>query len=202
MSGLFAISSTLLAVTTALLLLLGNEIIVFLYGTKWTAAGAILRILALLVFCKGHATLVSPLLISMRGIAPDVKLKLFEAAIFLVLLYPLTIRYGAVGAASAGAVAFFISMINRLRVASSLLPNISQTMLRTVLSAAAACVLGIAWGALAIRSVESIPRRLILGGSVIALIATGVMLALSPQLRMELSRFLSVGQAARKRETG
>ncbi len=184
MSGLFAISSTLLAVTTALLLLLGNEIIVFLYG------------------CKGHATLVSPLLISMRGIAPDVKLKLFEAAIFLVLLYPLTIRYGAVGAASAGAVAFFISMINRLRVASSLLPNISQTMLRTVLSAAAACVLGIAWGALAIRSVESIPRRLILGGSVIALIATGVMLALSPQLRMELSRFLSVGQAARKRETG
>lgn len=187
----FATSSTLLAITTALLLLLGNEIIVFLYGTKWTAAGTIVRILALLVFCKGHATLVSPLLISMRGIAPDVKLKLFEAAIFLALLYPLTSRYGALGAAWAGAIAFFIAMINRLRVASSLLPNISQTIRRTVLSAAVACVLGIACGAMAIRSLESIAGRLLLGGSVVAIVATGVMLVLSPQLRIELSRLFA-----------
>ena len=197
----FAISSTLLVLTTALLLLLGNEIIVFLYGTKLTAAGTILRILALLVFCKGHATLVSPLLISMRGIAPDVKLKLFEAAIFLVLLYPLTSHYGPLGAASAGAVAFFIAMINRLRVASLLLPNMSQTILRTVLSAGVACLFGIVGGALVIRYVESIPGRLLLGGSVIAIVATVVMLALSPQLRVELSCLLAVHTRARETTT-
>lgn len=71
----FAASSTVLTFTTALLLLLGDEIIVFLYGGKWAAAGTILRILALLVFCKGHAILVSPLIVSMRGIAPDAKIK-------------------------------------------------------------------------------------------------------------------------------
>jgi O-antigen/teichoic acid export membrane protein len=184
----FASSSTLLALTGALLLLLGEEIVVFLYGPKWVTAGTILKILALLVFFKGHAILVSPLVISMRGIAPDAKIKMFEAAIFLALLYPLTSRYGAVGAATAGAVAFFITMINRLRAASLLLPNISKTLLRTVLSSVVACALGTGLGALAISTVESVPGRLLLGGSVIAIVVTGVMLVLSPQLRVELSR--------------
>jgi len=183
-----AMSSTLLALTTALLLLLGEEIVVFLYGSKWTAAGTILRVLAVLVFCKGHAILVSPLVVSMRGIAPDAKIKLIEAAIFLALLYPLTRQYGALGAASAGGIAFFVMMINRLRVASSLLPDISRVLLRTVLSAAVACVLGIAVGALAILTVASVLGRLLLGGSVIAIVVTGVMWILSPHLRAELRR--------------
>jgi O-antigen/teichoic acid export membrane protein len=184
----FASSSTLLALTTALLMLLGEEIVVFLYGPKWVAAGTILRILALLVFCKGHAILVSPLVISIRGIGLDSKIKLFEAAVFLGLLYPLTNRYGAVGAAAAGAFAFLIMMINRFRVASSLLPNISRTILRTVLSSVVACALAIALGALAVSAVESVPGRLLLGGSMIAIVVTGVMLVLSQQLRTELWR--------------
>jgi len=196
----FATSSTLLALTTALLLLLGEEIVVVLYGTKWATAGTILRILALFVFCKGHATLVSPLVISMRGLAPDAKIKLLEAAIFLALLYPLTSRYGAVGAASAGAVAFFITMINRLLVASSLLPNISKTLLRTVLSSAVACALGIALGALAIPRVEGVLGRLLLGGAAIAIVVSGVMLVLSPHLRTELVRLFSFANA-KVRET-
>lgn len=187
----FVISSALLALTTALLLLLGEEIVVFLYGSRWATAGTILRILALLVFCKGHAILVSPLIISLRGLAPDVKIKLFEAAIFLALLYPLTSRYGAMGAAWAGAIAFFVMMINRLRVAASLLPNISSSLLRTVLSAMVASALGVALGKLALQTVESVPARLLLGGSVIAVVVTGVKLVLSPQLRAELSRLLS-----------
>jgi O-antigen/teichoic acid export membrane protein len=184
----FAVSSILLTLTTALLLLLGEEIVVFLYGSKWRAAGTILRILALLVFCKGHAMLVSPLVVSIRGIAPDAKFKLLEAVTFLVLLYPLTTKYGALGAAWAGAIAFFVMMINRLRVAVNLLPDISNTMLRTVLSAIAACAIGVGLGALVIRTMESVPVRLLLGGSVIAIVVSGVMLALLPQLRVELSR--------------
>ena len=188
---MFALSSTLLALTTAFLLLLGEEIVVFLYGSKWAAAGIILRILAVLVFCKGHAILVSPLVVSMRGIAPDAKMKMVEAAIFLVLLYPLTSRYGAVGAATAGAIAFGIMMVNRLRAAASLLPNISRILLRTVLSAVVACALGVLLAAFAVRTVASIPGRLLLGGAMIALVVSGVMCLLSPHLRSELSRVFS-----------
>lgn len=188
-----AMSSTLLALTTALLLLLGEEIVVFLYGSKWAAAGTILRVLAVLVFCKGHAILVSPLVVSMRGIAPDAKIKLIEAAIFLALLYPLTSRYGSLGAAAAGSIAFFVMMINRLRVASSLLPNISGILLRTVLSAGVACALGVGLAAFAIGALASVPGRLLLGGSVIAIVVTGAMWILSPHLRAELRRLFRRG---------
>ena len=190
----FATSSTLLTLTTALLLLLGDEIVVFLYGNKWAAAGTILRILALLVFFKGHAILVSPLILSMRGIAPDAKIKLVEAAIFLVLLYPLTSKYGAVGAAWAGAAAFFVAMINRLRVAASLLPNVAGMLVRTVVAAAVACALGITLGALAIERIESVLGRLLLGSSVIAAVVAAVIPLLSPELRTELRRLFSSAQ--------
>jgi O-antigen/teichoic acid export membrane protein len=187
----FDLSLWLLALTTALLMLLGNEIVILLYGAKWTAAGTILRILSLLVFCRGCSVLVSPLLVSIRGIAPDAKVKLVEAAIFLALLYPLTSSFGAPGAAWAGAIAFFVTMINRLCFAGVLLPNISKTIRRTVFCSVAATVVGIAIGALAIFRLENIVARLLLGSGVIAFVVTGVMLVLLPDLRVELSRLLA-----------
>jgi O-antigen/teichoic acid export membrane protein len=184
----FAASSTLLTLTTATLLLLGDEIIIFLYGRKWIPAGTVLRILAVLVFCKGHSILVSPLLVSMRGLAPDAKIKLFEAAVFLTALYPLTSRYGAIGAAWAGGIAFFVMLVNRLRVAASLLPNIAGVLVRIVFSAVVACALATALGTVAIGLVGRVTARLVLGGSVSAVVVAAVMLLLSPELRAELSR--------------
>jgi O-antigen/teichoic acid export membrane protein len=191
-----------LAVTTALLLLLGDEIVVLLYGAKWAAAGTILRILSLLVFCRGCSVLVSPLLVSIRGNAPDAKIKLVETAIFLALLYPLTSRYGGVGAAWAGTVAFFITMINRVYFATVLLPNISRTILQTLLCSVAATVAGIGLGAVAIFRMENITARLLVGGSVIAIGVTGVMLLLSPQLRTELLRLFSALKRSNKVPAG
>ena len=184
----FTTSSMLLALTTGLLLLLGHEIVVLLYGAKWAAAGTTLRILSLLVFCRGYAVLISPLLVSIRGIAPDAKIKVVEAAIFLALLYPLTSRFGAVGAAWAGTIAFFVTMINRLYFATSLLPNVSKTILRTILCSVVAIAAGVALGALSILSLENVAGRFLAGGSVIAIVVPGVMLLLSPQLRVELLR--------------
>jgi lipopolysaccharide exporter len=187
----FTTSALLLALTTALLMLLGDEIVILLYGAKWAAAGTTLRILSLLVFCRGFAVLISPLLVSIRGNAPDAKIKLVEAAIFLTLLYPLTSKFGAVGAAWAGTIAFFITMINRLYFAAALLPNTSKTILRTLLCSVVASGAGIVLGTLAIQRAETVAGRLSVGGSVIAIVVTGVMLVLSPELRVELLRLFS-----------
>jgi len=195
----FATSSTLLAFTTALLLVLGEEIVVFLYGSKWAAAGTILRILALLVFFKGHAILVSPLLVSMRGIAPDAKIKLLEAAIFLVVLYPLTSKFGAVGAAWAGAIAFSVMMVNRILVAASLLPNIAVGLVRTVLSAAIACVTATILGTVVVRMTGSVPARLLFGGLVMSILVTATMLTLSPPLGIEMRRAFASMKAIKRR---
>lgn len=187
----FTTSSLLLALTTALLMLLGNEIVVLLYGARWAAAGTILRILSLLVFFRGCSVLISPLLVSIRGIAPDAKIKFVEAVIFLALLYPLTTRFGAVGAAWAGTIAFFITLVNRVYFASVLLPNISKTTIQTLLGSVVAIGAGVAVGWLAISSLENIVARLLVGGSTISFAVTGVMLLLSSQLRVELRRVFS-----------
>jgi O-antigen/teichoic acid export membrane protein len=192
----------LLGLTTALLLLLGGEIVVLLYGAKWATAGTTLRILALLVFCRGHAVLISPLLVSIRGNAPDAKIKVVEAAVFLALLYPLTSRFGGVGAAWAGTIAFFVAMINRLYIATSLLPNISKTILRTILCSVAAVGAGVGLGALAILRVESVTGRFLVGGAVIAIVVTGVMMVLSPQLRAEMSQLFWSARARRRAGNG
>jgi O-antigen/teichoic acid export membrane protein len=191
----FTSGALLLGLTTALLMLLGDEIVILLYGAKWAAAGTTLRILSLLVFFRGVSVLISPLLISIRGNKPDAKVKLVEAIIFLALLYPLTSRYGPVGAAWAGTIAFFIAMIDRLYFATTLLPNISKTILRTLLCSVVACGTGIALGILTILKVETVAGRLLLGGSVIAIAVPGVMLVLSPQLRLELLRLFSLFNA-------
>jgi O-antigen/teichoic acid export membrane protein len=187
----FAISLLLLALTTALLLLLGDEIVVLLYGAKWATAGTILRILSLLVFCRGCSVLVSPLLVSIRGIAPDAKVKLVEATIFLVLLYPLTSRFGARGAAWAGAIAFFVTMINRVYFATTLLPDIAPTIRRTILCSVIATAVGIAFGALAVVNIENVVARLLVGGGVIGIAVTRVMLGLLPQLRKEARQLIT-----------
>jgi PST family polysaccharide transporter len=174
-----------------LLLLLGDEIVVLLYGAKWTAAGTILRILALLVFCRGISVLISPLLVSIRGNAPDAKIKLVEAATFLALLYPLTKTWGPVGAAWAGAIAFFITMVNRMYFVSGLLPNIANKILKTVLSGIVATGVGVAFGLIAILRIEAVTGRLLVGGSAIAIVVTGVMLLSLPELRSELAHLLS-----------
>jgi O-antigen/teichoic acid export membrane protein len=181
----FTISSLLLALITALLMLLGDEIVMLLYGAKWAAAGTILRILSLLVFCRGYSVLVSPLLISIRGIAPDAKVKLVEVAIFLALLYPLTSRFGALGAAWAGAIAFSVTMINRVYFATALLPAIAKTIRRTILGSVIATAVGITLGGLAVIGMENAVARLLLGGAVIAIAVSGAMWVLLPELRRE-----------------
>lgn len=105
------------------------------------------------------------------------------------------------GAAWAGAIAFFITMINRLYFATALLPSISKTILRTLFCSVVATTAGIALGAVAVFRMESVGARLLVGGPMIAIGVTGVMLILSPHLRNELSQ-LFVSVRARRRGMG
>jgi lipopolysaccharide exporter len=186
-----AAGSTLLAVAASLLMLLGGEIVVLLYGSKWVAAGTLLRLLSPFVFFRGLTLLISPLVRSTRGMASDAGIKAVEAAIFFALLYPLASKYGAAGAACALSVVYFITLVNRVRLVLSLLPGASGIILRTILSAVAAVGLGVALGASAMSAIEGVVPRLIWGGAVVSTVVVTSMLALSPQLRAEISQIFS-----------
>ncbi len=192
-----ACASTLLAMATALLMLLGDEIVILFYGAQWRDAGTALRVLSLLVFCRGHAALITPLIRNARGMASEARIKVVEAGIFLALLYPFTSRYGAAGAAGVGSIAYLVTMINRVRFAQRLLPQSSKSILSILLSAAAATGLGVVLGASAIFAIDGVVVRLLLGGGVVSIVVWGSMLSLSPHLRAELLQIYSTLNARR-----
>ena len=65
------------------------------------------------------------------------------------------------------------------------------TILRTILCSVVAIAAGVALAALSILRLENVAGRFLAGGWVIAIVVPGVMLLLSPQLRVELLRLFS-----------
>ncbi|MCA1613833.1 MAG: oligosaccharide flippase family protein [Acidobacteria bacterium] len=88
------------------LFVLSDEIVALLYGGRWAGAGALLRVLALVGFWRATLPLTAPLLVGMNRVGWEARAKLAEAALFLLLLYPLVARFGAAGAAWAGVAQF------------------------------------------------------------------------------------------------
>src|SRR5262249_2680594 len=109
----FAVGSALLVLMAAPMGLLANEFILLLYGAKWSASGPLLRVLTLVGFLHGLTQMVSALLIGLNRPELDARAKLAEAVVFVLLLTPLTARYGAAGAAWAGAVVYAFAFLVR-----------------------------------------------------------------------------------------
>ncbi|HZS05386.1 MAG TPA: oligosaccharide flippase family protein [Blastocatellia bacterium] len=179
----FAPGSALLAMMAVVMALLADEIILVLYGAKWAAAGELLRILALVGFSRGHLNLISPFLVSRCGYAPEARAKTLEAVVFLTLLYPLTVRFGAQGAAWAGTVVYLFTMLNRLRLVRSLSPSVFRQVMKILSVVLFAGVTGLAAGLLVKTGIQSALLRLICGGAASALIMSAITLRLLPDLR-------------------
>jgi ABC-type dipeptide/oligopeptide/nickel transport system permease component len=86
-------------------------------------------------------------------------------------------------------------MLNRVYLATSLLPNISKTLLQTLLCSMVAAGTGIAIGTLALIHSETLAGHLMVSIVVITIAVPGVMLFFLPQLRLELLRLFSVFNA-------
>jgi O-antigen/teichoic acid export membrane protein len=182
----YLISSAILLCITVPFILLGDEIVLLLYGARWAAAGSLLRILALVGFWRGLLQAVVPLLLTIRGPALEAKAKLVEALIFLSLLYPLTRNYGARGAAWAGVIIYLITMLNRFRFIKALAPQAFQRIPRIVLHSLGAGALGLLSGALVLRVIDAMLPRLITGSFVSLSAVMAFMLWAQPELRSEL----------------
>jgi O-antigen/teichoic acid export membrane protein len=186
----FAVGSALLVLMAAPMGLLSNEFILLLYGAKWSASGPLLRVLTLVGFFHGLTQMVSALLIGLNRPELDARAKLAEAAVFVLLLTPLTARYGAAGAAWAGVAVYAFAFLVRYGFTARLIPGAFGKIPRTILAALLAGVSGMAAGAGVLRLLSSVPLRLLLGGSVTAAVTLLAMLALSPGLRAEATAAL------------
>lgn len=181
-------TSALLAVITVPAALVADEIVLVLYGREWAAAGAVLRVLMLVGFCRGLMQVVSPLLLALRGPRPEAAAKLFETLLFLAVLYPLVKGYGAVGAAWAGALVYAVTLANRLLLLRGPLPGAYRGLMRAAAATLVAAVAGAACGVAALALVGGAGARLAAGGLSAAAGVTLTLLWAQPSLRAELAR--------------
>jgi O-antigen/teichoic acid export membrane protein len=181
----FAVGSALLVLMAAPMGLLSNEFILLLYGAKWNASGPLLRVLTLVGLLHGLTQMVSALLIGLNRPELDARAKLTEAVVFVLLLTPLTVRYGALGAAWAGVIVYAFAFLARYGFTARLIPGVFGKIAWTILSTLLAGVSGVLAGAGVLRLVASVPLRLLLGGSVTVAVAVLGMLVLTPVLRVE-----------------
>ncbi len=185
LTRVFRVGAGLLALMAAPMALLAPELTRLLYGPKWTATGPMLRALTWVGLFHGLTQMMASLLIGLSRPELDARPKVAEAVLFVVLLTPLTARYGVTGAALAGALVYGWAFLVRLWLVNRLVPGVMPGLLGTLGLALTACAAGIGCGALAIHALDSPIARLVIGGAASTLTVVVCLLAFLPALRKE-----------------
>lgn len=119
----FALCCAILTVFIPPLVAFAPAIVRVIYGTQWEEAIALVRLLLLAGFFSGVLSLLSTLAISLDRPRLESSAKIFDAAIFLLLLYPLILWLGAVGAAVAACISCLLAVLWRWLAMNHLAPQ-------------------------------------------------------------------------------
>lgn len=179
----FTISSLSLVTMTVPLFLLADDIVHLLFGGKWISAGPALRILSLIIPLRGLVLIISFLFFALNRPKPVATGKALEAAVFLVIIFPLIKTFGLTGAAWAGVVTYAFALLNRLFVLRSIIPDLSTKLIRVSLTTLAASGTGLLITALALSFLTSTLPRMLLGGILATTITPALLLLIRSDLR-------------------
>src|SRR5262249_31733214 len=113
---------------------LADEIVLLLFGARWTMAGSVLRILALVIPLRGLTLITSTVFWSANRPREVAIVRTLDAVIFVAALYPLISRFGLAGGAWARVVAYAFSCVNRAIALNKIIPGISWKLLRRLLA--------------------------------------------------------------------
>ena len=179
----FSISLLILLTISGMLFLLGDEIVRLLFGSKWTDAGTVLPILAIVLPVRGLSLIVTTVFFALNRHKQVAIARSLEALVFLAVIYPLVNAFGLAGAAWAGLIAYSFSLVNRLLTLRNVIPGVWSRLLRISLSAVVAAVTGFLLAEFALNFVSSPWARLLAGGLLTTIIPTVGLLLLRPDLR-------------------
>ena len=188
---IFQVGAAMLLWVSLPMMLFAGEIVGVLFGSRWDEAIGPLRILVLVGTFRGFIQMISPLILGLNRPEIEGKSKLAEAALFLILIYPMTTNFGTLGAAWTGVLVYAFALGTRYRGAWHLAPRAFATFplvfARLLLGLASGALLGEGMRrALHIVGGDSPWLVLPLAGSVTMLATMAGMLLLSPALRVQL----------------
>jgi len=110
-----------------------DEVVQLLFGARWTTAGPVLRILALVIPLRGLTLMTSTVFWSANRPREVAIVRTLDAVIFVAALYPLISRFGLPGVAWAGVITYAFACVNRAIALNKIIPGISSKLLRTLL---------------------------------------------------------------------
>ena len=179
----FSIALLIIVTLAASLFLLAGEVVQLLFGSRWTTAGTVLRILSLVIPLRAFSQLVSTFCWGLNRPKDVAVSTTFEALIFLAALYPLIRVFGLAGAAWAGLIAYGFGCVSRISILNQIIPGMAIKLFQISLSIVAAAGIGLMIAWLSLRFVTSPLPRVLLGGLLSAIIPPLILLSLKPELR-------------------
>lgn len=109
-----------------------DEIVQLLFGARWTTAGSVLRILALVIPLRGLTLLTSTVFWSTNKPREVAIVRTLDAVVFVAALYPLISTKGLPGVAWAGVITYALASVNRVIALNKIIPGISSKLLRSL----------------------------------------------------------------------
>lgn len=182
----FTLGALLLISLQAPLFILSADVVQVLYGSKWAVAAPVLRVLSLIIPLRGLVLIINSFWFGLNRPRPVATGKIFEAVLFLLLLYPMTRAFGLTGAAWAGVIVYAVALVNRFVVLRHTMPGLGNRVVWIFVSAFVAAAAGLFLAAVGLSFFESMLPRILLGG----LLATSAPAALLLLMRADLRKWI------------
>jgi len=179
----FSIALMIVVTITVPLFLLAGEVVELLFGARWTTAGTVLRVLALVIPLRALSLIISNFFWGLNRPREVTVGTTLEAVVFLAALYPLIRTLGLTGAAWAGMIAYAFACVNRIMALNRIIPGISSKLFRISLSTLAAAATGLLLAVVSLSFLTSPLPRVILGGLLSTIVPPVILLLLRADLR-------------------
>ena len=185
-------TALMIVVTIAVpLFLLAGEVVELLFGARWTTAGTVLRVLALVIPLRAVSLIISNFFWGLNRPREVTVGSILEAVVFLAALYPLIRTLGLTGAAWAGMIAYAFACVNRIVALNRIIPGISSKLFRISLATLAAAATGLLLASASLSFLTSPLPRVILGGLLSTIVPPIILLLLRADLRRWLIEWFS-----------
>jgi O-antigen/teichoic acid export membrane protein len=114
----------------ALIVLLAEDFILLFLGAAWMPMTGVLQILCLLGLFRGLSNILAPLHLAANQPEIQSRNKTLELLLFLLLLYPLTERWGLIGAGWAVSLVYFMGFVLNAYATGRIVPRFGHLLLK------------------------------------------------------------------------